>query len=374
MKSNGSKTHINLLFIFSKRIMMKRKFILFFALLFFCLLMLEETSRYFLLPQKIPNSEEVRRNHFYRRGWLEYTSFKRSNDHRIILISNSQGYARELPENLIYPTLLENKLNKSKFQGLNDWRVENWSLPGGNFPEFIILAAKAATIKARIVIVSFYILNLKPSFFNQDISFFLNDTNRLLLDSKIRSKIPENFLKRHFPKKVHFKTFFQNYSATLKAKEYLFNKEIFSIKKPSPLLRDIVFFINGPQGFKETWFYNHSLRRKQANQKTDFVHLKHAGLFYRRKSLRFLEEYVTTLKDSGKQIMLVSMPLCSKLLLSRRPQEKFSKDATFICRQLDVSFLDASFLLPDDEFILFTHLNIENNKRYAELLFKYITS
>lgn len=327
----------------------------------------ELAARFSVLPD-IYTVDEVRRNHYFRRGWPEYLSVERQNDHRIIIISNSQGFGREVDESAIYPTLLEHRLNREQFEGFTDWKVENWSLPGGNFPEFMVMAAKAAAVQARYVIVSFYLLNLKPSFLDRDISFFLNDSARFLTEKEVYYNLPKSFRKRHVSWESIVGFAATDTFAFLRAKEYLLEKFLKGGPIQGKKKSAAVFFTFGDFSLWEGWFYNEKLRRPLAYRKTNFASLKPAALYYHRASLQFIRELDQTYAKTNKKLILASMPLCKRVLMSTEPQRRFNADIEQMSKDLHLNYTDFSFSVPDTEFVLFTHLNAQGHVLYADLL------
>ncbi|RMF80642.1 MAG: SGNH/GDSL hydrolase family protein [Chloroflexi bacterium] len=142
-------------------------------------------------------SYDAPRNPNFRRGWVEYTrppATREPNERRIILISNSQGFLRERPEDeFVYASQLEMLLNQQA-DGSN-YQVLNWSIPGGNAPEYILLAARAAAHDPDMILLVTYsqdfVEDLHP------IAFYISDANRLGYLSDVRRYLPAEFIRQY---------------------------------------------------------------------------------------------------------------------------------------------------------------------------------
>jgi len=143
-----------------------------------------------------PNSYDVPRNPDFRRGWADYTSPReRAEGTRlVIVISNSQGFLRENPDgSLAYPALLEQDL-RAHAEG--DVIVANWSIAGGQSPEMIVLAARAAQHRPDAVVLVTSAGNFASVWASQPLSYWLSDATGLAYDPDVRARLSEGFLER----------------------------------------------------------------------------------------------------------------------------------------------------------------------------------
>jgi hypothetical protein len=143
-----------------------------------------------------PHSYDVPRNPHFRRGWSAYTEPRdRPNATRlVIVISNSQGFLRENPDGaLAYPALLEAELDRSE---ATDVIVANWSIAGGQSPEMIVLAARAAQHQPDAVLLVTSAGNFSPVWGSEPLSYWLSDVTGLAYDPEVRAQLSESFLER----------------------------------------------------------------------------------------------------------------------------------------------------------------------------------
>ncbi len=96
---------------------------------------------------------EAQRNPGFRRGWFEFiTADIRSQSPatgpRVVVISNSQGYGRELPPEALWPAQLEVALREAH-PGAH---VINWSAPAGQYFDLLLLAAAARDLRPDVLL------------------------------------------------------------------------------------------------------------------------------------------------------------------------------------------------------------------------------
>ena len=92
------------------------------------------------------------RNPGFRRGWYEFvrtTPPRQAGEKLVLIISNSQGYGREVNESETYAMRLQALL---RAQG-QPARVVNWSIPGGQFFDFLMLAAAARDLQPDVLVL-----------------------------------------------------------------------------------------------------------------------------------------------------------------------------------------------------------------------------
>jgi hypothetical protein len=139
----------------------------------------------------IEQQPEQGRNPLRLRGWVEFTAGTepcRESETLVVLISNSQGYGREVESSLTFAR---------QFQSIRQAagrpvRVVNWSMAGLKYNELVTLAAAAGRLKpSAILVVS------SPRIFRGEghrgsaISRWTSDAFYLLGDPSIRRRIPE---------------------------------------------------------------------------------------------------------------------------------------------------------------------------------------
>lgn len=145
-----------------------------------------------------PVPPEERRNPYFRRGWTEHTRSakpKQPGEHLVVIISNSQGYARELADAHAYPSLLEAQLAGRLHQPV---RVLNWSIPAGVGPEFVLLGAAAAGLEPDVLLLIAGPGNFETPWLRIDTGVprpfgWPSDCRYLLGYGEVRRRIPASF-------------------------------------------------------------------------------------------------------------------------------------------------------------------------------------
>jgi hypothetical protein len=126
------------------------------------------------------------RNPGFRRGWYEYvgaTPPRAPNERVILLLSNSQGYGREVAEHETVAGRLQARLATES----RTTRVVNWSLPGGQSFDFAVRAAAAHDLRPDMIIL----LAASALFSNPDVpragtETWATDAHQLLTRTAIR--------------------------------------------------------------------------------------------------------------------------------------------------------------------------------------------
>jgi hypothetical protein len=95
----------------------------------------------------------------YGELWLHYTRPRPrpASERLVLLITNSQGHVRKDGGIRSYPARLQQLLNEA--EPGRPIRVVNWAIPGGNAPEMIVLAARAAAHRPNAVLFVSYAHN-----------------------------------------------------------------------------------------------------------------------------------------------------------------------------------------------------------------------
>lgn len=168
------------------------------AVLAACLTLLAADSALRVLVSLVPtaHSYDVPRNPHFRRGWRDYTSPRErpEGSRLVIVISNSQGYLRENRDGaLVYPARLEALLDQ-ELPG--EVIVANWSVAGGQAPEMIVLAARAAQHRPDAVVLVAGAGNFSAQWARYPLSFWLSDATSLAYDPGVRARLPAAFLER----------------------------------------------------------------------------------------------------------------------------------------------------------------------------------
>ncbi|MCO5044825.1 MAG: hypothetical protein J5I99_08765 [Verrucomicrobia bacterium] len=147
----------------------------------------------------VPAAEDVPRNPYRFRGWPEYIRLDPAptGTARIILISNSQAYAGEIPERRIYPDKLERALTAKHIGGYERIEVLNWSFDGVTSIELMLMAARLHNESPDLVIAAIGAADFSSFNLTRPLSQTRTDLPRLASRERIWRVLPHAFKKRH---------------------------------------------------------------------------------------------------------------------------------------------------------------------------------
>ncbi len=161
-------------------------------------LVAELAARAVVARQPLAHSYDFSRNPNYRRGWVAWTEPRpREPDERlIVLISNSQGFAPEIPEDeRIYSARLARRLDEA--EPTHRHIVANWSIGGGGAPEMVLLAARAVEHRPDLLMVVTHNTPFTRKRARDPLSFYISDTIELAYLDSVRDRLPGWFLRAH---------------------------------------------------------------------------------------------------------------------------------------------------------------------------------
>jgi len=136
------------------------------------------------------------RNPHYARGWPEYTrpppaGGPTRDTPLIIAISNSQGFLREREDaREAWPHRLAEELAA----GGSAARVMNWSMPGGNGMEMTLLAARAREHDPDLILLVSYNDNFGDRWRRLPLDYGYSDAHHLAYLSEVRARLPRGLL------------------------------------------------------------------------------------------------------------------------------------------------------------------------------------
>ena len=142
-----------------------------------------------------PHATEDPRNPFYRRAWPEFTTPvpPREGERTVIVMSNSQGFFRESADgSKSYVPLLGDLLREAEPE--RPTRVLNWSIDGGNSPEWIVLSARAAETEPDLIVVVSWIANYTSRRLRRPLSYMISDVNQMAYEPEVRRYLSDRFL------------------------------------------------------------------------------------------------------------------------------------------------------------------------------------
>ena len=287
---------------------------------------------------------ESPRNPNFRRAWLEFTEPhpRAENSKLVIVISNSQGYLRESEHGeLAYPKQLEARLRENSDDPI---QVANWSIAGGYAPEFVVLAARAATHHPDAIMLVSYGRNFTSAHLERPLSWGVSDADLIGYVPEVRAALPDWFIE-HF--NLHeFPKYLETYSALIRLRSII----------SEPKNERWTWEVHGP---KESFFENS---------------LKTAGP-WRPMSDRLvlaLADVVAKISPDTK-LIIVGMPFAAKLwhpaaiqvnrFLLPRAQQLYQN-------RPNIYLLDATQLFPSDPkyFYGHAHLRLAGHAAFADWL------
>lgn len=286
--------------------------------------------------------EGARRNPNFRRGWPEYiASFppRREGELVVLVLANSQGYAPEIPSRQAYPALLQHLLRQSGLPA----RVVNWSAPAGQYFDFLLFAAAARDLRPdHILVVTSTGMFGASSVPRRERAAWASDAHHLLADGEFRHRLPP----RHR-------------SAWL----------------PAALWPDLMLARLYP-----AWRWRTRPVERAARRPPALWLLPGGGQWLRTQRnipgvlppperLSFQKaaflDFAHVLQAACPDVTMVRMPLRS----DRRQLGGLSwKPFQTHCRDAGLNALDLARLVPDAEFITYSHMQVEGHRRVAAAL------
>ncbi|MBN1672797.1 MAG: hypothetical protein JXR37_17265 [Kiritimatiellae bacterium] len=292
-----------------------------------------------------------RRNPHFRRAWAEHVSsaFPRQPGERlIVIISNSQGYGRELDDAQTYPRLLEGKLAE-RLNG--PVRVLNWSVPAGVGVEYVLLGAAAARLAPDVLMLVAGPGNFDASWLRVDTdparrAAWPSDNRYLLGFGDVRRRVPREFLSRYI-RPIDWVDIMLGRACPVWSYRHL----------PAAWLmrfRPLHAFERSPE--KETWFYGPS----RAPARPVLVYPPIAV------DWDLVRDYLgATQGMSGTRRVFVSMPLHTR---RRGRASGFLARMRADCAAAGVEVWDCAGILPDHQYFVTTHADREGHEVFAEHL------
>lgn len=272
------------------------------------------------------------RNPNFRRAWLEFTrpAPRASDSELVILISNSQGFLREVEKGeLAYAKQLQSRLTENASRNV---QVANWSVAGGYAPEFVVLAARAATHQPDIILLVTYGRNFTSAHLEQPLAWGVSDVDLIGYQADVRAKLPDWFIQH-----------------------YQLNASDKHLETWSSLIR-LRSILSEPKSERWTWSLGEPKVAFHQNS------LKTAGP-WREMSDRLLvtlTEIVTEISPKT-QIILVVMPFAEKIWHPQATHVNrflFPRAQQLLAGNENIHIFDASRLLPSDPNLFYGHAHL----------------
>lgn len=297
------------------------------------------------IPQ--PHCYQAVRNPNARRNWVRYTEpLDREHDQKlVIIISNSQGFGREIEnETDLYTALLPQELAA---RNASNVVVANWSAGGMGGPEMVILAARAAEHNPDLIVFVSHTRPFSRGRVHDPISFFNTDISELVYLPDVRNRLPEKFLN-----------------------QYEANDHADALKTRLSLAQLGTRWFE-PRG--DRWFPDIAKPHRAAKDKAyGTPKLDKTGRWLLAQTMR-----VATAKRKNQSVLWVSMPLGKRYCtpggwetFARFPDELNEQLHKQIgdTAQVNTQVLDATDLLPSNQFYTAAHMNEEGHAAFAQWL------
>jgi hypothetical protein len=325
-----------------------------------------------------PHSYEVPRNPHFRRGWSDYTQPRERPDttRLVIVISNSQGFLREHPDGaLAYPTLLEAALLED-LRDANEGEdviVANWSIAGGQSPEMIVLAARAAQHQPDAVVLVTSAGNFAPVWGSQPLSYWLSDATGLAYDADVRARLSDLFLERSSADDPL--GWLTARTGIGRARRRFIEKrdEAWSWRREAPTrLGDVVERTLDQRGEGFTLGVGGTTTRSGRAAGVAGQTERDDG------TASLLSEFVDTLHGTSSEtrLLVVSMPIARP----EQPSAAWRAAARFhgsaaraLAGRPGVTVVDGVEVVPREHFVHATHLRPAGHRRFAEWLLPHLT-
>jgi hypothetical protein len=338
------------------------------AVLAACVTLLAADAALSVLDSLAPtaHSYDVPRNPHFRRGWSDYTQPRERPEaaRLVIVISNSQGFLREHPDgSLAYPALLEAALEDEVI-------VANWSIAGGQSPEMIVLAARAAQHRPDVVVLVTSAGNFAPVWATQPLSYWLSDATGLAYDPEVRARLSDSFLERSSADDPL--GWFAARTGIGRARRRFVEKrdEAWSWRPTAPTrLGDVVERTLDQRG--EGFTLGVGATTKRSDPTTGEADEAERG------TASLLAEFVDTLHGTSPEtrLLLVSMPIARP----EQPGAAWRVAARFhgsaaraLAGRPGVTVVDGVEVVPREHFVHATHLHPAGHRRFAAWLLPHL--
>ncbi|HBA84293.1 MAG TPA: hypothetical protein DCZ95_09395 [Verrucomicrobia bacterium] len=324
----------------------------------------------FLLLPDVPSSLEEARNPFRFRGFPEFvrgSSQAPSADAKtVVLLSNSQAYAGELPPNYGYPYRLRKLLNQRAVGGCTNWYVLNWSSDGMTSIEYMILAAKLRHEQPDLVLAVTGYADYRAAHYAEGFGFCRTDVPRLATRWSIARELPRSYWRRHFKVEDTLTAWVHDQFPLNRFPEYFWSWMDFKFPGAQRLLYS-PFLDYRPWELRKKSIAKPLQLKTGPAQELVFV--------YDRHSRELLTEYLGQLKRLSSPAIVISQPVRVNPDDFRSAWHfQFQEDIRSLASSQGVAYEDLSQALPGADFITSSHLNPDNHLRFAERLANVVAS
>lgn len=318
---------------------------------------------YLAISKKLDEIRQEKRNACLLRDWGHhaYPAPQKPQEKLIIIISNSQGYGTEVEDEQTYPFILEQLLNQS---GKETYKVLNWSVPGGQIPEQLILTAAAARLHPEKLLfinspASFsqrHLAMLKQPFSN---SILGSDVYLLLAYSDVREVLPELYSHFFYQSKVYL-------NATL-ARIF----PLWSIRTYPLSLVNRVSFLQpfDKSGEINPWHFPHNISIEQTREKflktVNNTHSEYPAVPYENFSTELLNHFFSITKMIDGEKYFIFMPHHT---IIRNKNSLIIPKISQTIQENDIQVVDMRAAVPDSYYLSSVHFDQTGHRIMAEKL------
>ncbi len=295
----------------------------------------------------------IKRNPHLRRAWIEHTMWatpSQPGEKLIVILSTSQGFGFEQPDEKTYPYLLESQLHEKLDQPV---RVLNWSVAGGQALDYILTGAAAHRLDPDLVLLCAVPRNfgggqLVQNPVTREFPPRPSDTHLLAGYSDVRRHVPTWLLRRLFRPSDALEIALARIWRPWRYREI-----------PSAWLVRFSVFRFFEKRRHADWFRREGLTTGQRNQKRD-LRAKPTP----RIDWRLVDTYLETIDALKDKSVYVSMPL----RVTGPKEDAFDEEIRKRFEAAGARMWDLSESLPDEVFLTQSHLDALGHETMADLL------
>jgi hypothetical protein len=312
-----------------------------------------------MLPD-VPGCVDAIRNPYRFRGWPEYTRQHAvpPGTGRIVLLTNSQAYAGELPANKIYPYRLEALLNAQPLEGYARWELLNWSADGMTVIELMILAASLRDCAMDMAVAVTGYADYAAEHDGQGFLYCRSDIPLLAMRPAAFRALPDAYRRRHVKVEDMLTVFLHDRAQILRFREYAWSWAEARLPGAHELFfAPHVHYLPWEQKARP-WLP--PLRRTQARPGDPI-------LPYDASSVVMLNDYMTMLARLPFPVLVVSEPATFDPADWRwEAHQTFQRDLEAATQRHGLVLWDMHDGLPPERFITSSHLHPLNHAAFAE--------
>ena len=322
-------------------------------------------AAFWLLP---PPSDCVAhsRNPYRFRDWGNFVRGALETDDaaRVVLISDSQGYAGEYPARRSYAARLEELLAERKPGGIGRWEVLNLSVDGVTPMEYVALAAWLQDATPEWLISVSGSADYRSENYLKGFAFPRTDLPGLLTDPALAKRVPLSFWRRHGRVEDTLSAWVARGNPLLRFRDFAWSW--LDVRYPGA---QKAFY--APRTTYRFWELPGKARIAPVAPPFRIPGENTLDLTYDEKSSEMLAEFLDLLaRIPARHRLVATAPLKSDFADSREGPwiRRFGDDLRRMSAERGLPFEDLTHALPPEDFITSNHFHDRNHRRMAELL------